>query len=134
MKRHMGKLVGSAIITIAIAAAVITQVGVFAQEKKADQKKPADVSVRVQIVWNDLSPVKGAKVYLQEGNKLLGETDATGACLVSVPNSSEIRAVDPKYGTSQLLHKVDTARNQTLIRTREDQQVYTVASSWPIGG
>ncbi|WP_157087916.1 hypothetical protein [Bradyrhizobium jicamae] len=89
----------------------------------------AAVKVRLNIVYSDLAPVAGAKVFNHETNTSLGETNAQGAFEFSVPAGTTIRVVDPKYGTTQLLHKVDP----TAAASSMKNGIYPLSASWPIG-
>ncbi len=115
-------------ILIATAVSTFLLTDVFAQQSK----EAKDVAVRVQIVWKDLSPVKDAVVFIQNGNRELGKTSDRGSIEFTVPDGTEIRVVDPLYGTTQLLHKVESSKNSQLLQKKDGKEFYVMAASWPI--
>lgn len=91
------------------------------------------VETHVSIVWSDQKPVVGAKVFHHYGNQLLGVTDTAGYLLLTVPNGTVIRMVDPTYGQQQALHIVQAQKKsnrQMLSTTSTSPYIDAVATWW----
>lgn len=62
----------------------------------------------VRVLWTSMEPVAGAKVYNHTTNTLLGVTGADGIAVVTAPNGTTLRIVDPDYGQQQSVYVVYT--------------------------
>ena len=90
------------------------------------------VETRVQIRWSDEKPVIGAKVFDHRSGALLGVTDGSGQLLLTVPNGTVLRMIDPVYGQQQALYLVQGTRKDTrqMMGTTSTSNFSATTGAW----
>ncbi len=95
----------------------------------------AFVETHVGITWSDGKPVIGAKVFDHRNHQLLGLTNQFGKLLVTVPNGTLLRLVEPNYGQQQALIIVQGKRknDKELLSTTSTSPYFAVVTGgWTI--